>query len=130
MTYPHFRVFAAVTLVGSLSLGCSAPSNEENASPPPPVEAVEPVAESATPVWTVSKAMHAPESAYLDEESGALFVSLIDGDPGERDGTGHIARLTRDGEVIDPTWVTGLNAPKGLRAHDGTLWVADLDEVI
>ena len=88
------------------------------------------MAEAATPVWMVSEAMHAPESAFLDHESDALFVSLIVGDPGERDGTGHIARLTRDGEVVDATWVTGLNAPKGLRAHDGTLWVADLDEVI
>ena len=74
--------------------------------------------------------MNAPESAFLHVESDSLFVSLIDGDPGGRDGTGHIARLTPDGEVVDATWVTGLNAPKGLRAQDGTLWVADLDEVI
>ena len=26
--------------------------------------------------------------------------------------------------------MTGLNAPKGLRSHNGTLWTADLDEVI
>src|SRR4029079_18676741 len=27
-------------------------------------------------------------------------------------------------------WVTGFNAPKGLRASNGTLWVADIDEVV
>ena len=27
-------------------------------------------------------------------------------------------------------WFTALNAPKGLRSFGGTLWVADLDEVI
>jgi len=129
MTPTHLRVLAVATLAGSLSLACSAPSDDTEA-PPPPVEAVAPAAEAAAAVWMVTEAMHAPESAFLDEESDALFVSLIDGDPGERDGTGHIARLTRDGEVVDATWVTGLNAPKGLRAHDGTLWVADLDEVI
>ncbi len=74
--------------------------------------------------------MAQPESAYLHADSGSLFVSLIDGEPGGRDGNGHIARLTPEGEVVDAMWATGFNAPKGLRAHDGTLWVADLDEVI
>ncbi|MDE0831491.1 MAG: hypothetical protein OSB03_20060, partial [Vicinamibacterales bacterium] len=111
MTHTHLRVLAVATLAGSLSLACSAPSDDTEA-PPPPVEAVAPAAEAAAAVWMVTEAMHAPESAFLDEESDALFVSLIDGDPGERDGTGHIARLTRDGEVVDATWVTGLNAPK------------------
>ena len=26
--------------------------------------------------------------------------------------------------------ITGLNAPKGLRSHNGTLWTADIDEVV
>ncbi len=129
MTPADLRAFAAATVAGSLSLACSAPADDAEA-PPPPVEDVAPSGEPSTAVWTVSEAMNAPESAFLHVESDSLFVSLIDGDPGGRDGTGHIARLTPDGEVVDATWVTGLNAPKGLRAHDGTLWVADLDEVI
>jgi sugar lactone lactonase YvrE len=27
-------------------------------------------------------------------------------------------------------WVTGLNAPKGLRSDKGTLWVTDIDEIV
>jgi sugar lactone lactonase YvrE len=50
--------------------------------------------------------------------------------PGDRDGKGHIVRLNADGTVANAAWVTGLNAPKGLRSHEGTLWTADLDEVI
>ncbi|MDA1093559.1 MAG: hypothetical protein O3A25_09875 [Acidobacteria bacterium] len=130
MTDVRLGVFATACVAGALSLACSAPPTEEAPAPPAPVAEAAPVSDAAAAVWMVTDAMAAPESAFLHAESDSLFVSLIDGDPGERDGRGHIARLTPDGEVVDATWVTGLNAPKGLRAHDGTLWVADLTEVI
>ena len=79
--------------------------------------------------WTVQD-MRTPESAYLDEGSGYLFVSQIDGQPNERDGKGRISKLGLDGTVVTADWFTALNAPKGLRSFGGTLWVADLDEVI
>src|SRR5581483_8095092 len=47
-----------------------------------------------------------------------------------RDGNGRIAKLTGDGKVVKADWVTGLNAPKGLRACNGTLWTSDIDEVV
>jgi len=34
------------------------------------------------------------------------------------------------GKILDVNWVTGLNAPKGMRAHKGVLWVSDIDEVV
>lgn len=117
----------AASLLAVFSLACSSPP-EEPAEPAPSTEA--PADGPATPAWFVEEGMAQPESAYLHADSGALFVSLIDGEPGGRDGNGHIARLTPEGEVVDAMWATGFNAPKGLRAHDGTLWVADLDEVI
>lgn len=79
--------------------------------------------------WVVQD-MRTPESAYLDEGSGYLFVSQIDGQPDQRDGKGRISKLGLDGSVITADWFTSLNAPKGLRSFGGTLWVADLDEVI
>jgi hypothetical protein len=79
--------------------------------------------------WTVQD-MRTPESVYLDEGSGYLFVSQIDGQPGEKDGKGRISKLGLDGSVITADFVTGLNAPKGLRSFGGTLWCADIDEVI
>jgi hypothetical protein len=57
-------------------------------------------------------------------------VSLVAGQPAARDGKGGIAKLSPDGKVIAADWVTGLNAPKGLRSFKGTLWAADLDELI
>jgi sugar lactone lactonase YvrE len=79
--------------------------------------------------WTVQD-MRTPESAYLDEGSGYLYISQINGNPGEKDGNGRISKLGLDGSVVSADWVTGLNAPKGLRSYGGMLWVADIDEVI
>ena len=80
--------------------------------------------------WTVTEGIETPESVYLDAGSGFIFTSQIAGAPDARDGNGRIVKLAGDGHVVSATWVTGLNAPKGLRSHEGTLWTADLDEVI
>ena len=32
--------------------------------------------------------------------------------------------------MVSAKWVTGLNAPKGIRSLGGTLWVTDIDEVV
>jgi sugar lactone lactonase YvrE len=80
--------------------------------------------------WSVTEGVETPESVYVDTASGSIFVSMIAGQPGDRDGNGRIMKLALDGTVVSATWVTGLNAPKGLRSHNGMLWTADLDEVI
>jgi hypothetical protein len=85
---------------------------------------------AATAGWTATEGIATPESAYYDEASGFIFTSQINGQPTDRDGNGRIVKLNADGTVAAADWVTGLHAPKGLRAHQGTLWVADLDEVI
>jgi sugar lactone lactonase YvrE len=84
----------------------------------------------ATPIWTVTEGVDAPESVYFDEASGFLFSSQIGGDASARDGNGRIAKLTLGGKLVDANWAKGLNAPKGLRAYQGTLFVADIDEVV
>jgi hypothetical protein len=92
----------------------------------------DPAAHSPTAVaggWTVTDGIATPESVYVDP-SGWIFASQIDGMPDGRDGNGRIVQLGGDGHVMSSTWVTGLNAPKGLRSHNGTLWTADLDEVV
>jgi hypothetical protein len=82
----------------------------------------------------VSEGLNAPESAYLDPGSATLFVSQVGlrpgGTPMDKDGNGVISKFTRDGKVLAANWVTGLNSPKGLRSHGGTLWVSDVDEVV
>jgi len=89
-----------------------------------------PAASKPSAGWTATEGIATPESAYYDEASGFIFTSQIDGQPTDRDGNGRIVKLNADGTVSAADWVTGLHAPKGLRAHQGTLWTADLDEVI
>jgi hypothetical protein len=50
--------------------------------------------------------------------------------PDQKDGNGRIAKISGDGKTVNAMWVTGLNAPKGIRSHEGTLWTTDIDEII
>ena len=118
--------FASVLLVS-----CSQPRDEQ--SQPTPALSPDPNAGSATggvAKWTVTEGIETPESVYVDPASASIFVSQVTGAPDARDGTGRIVKLSSDGNVESTSWVTGLNAPKGLRGCNGMLWVADLDEVV
>ena len=112
----HATRILAFSIVASAAVAAQAPP--QSAAPAPPA------------VWTISADVNAPESAYYDADSKAIFVSSINGQIGDKDGNGYISRLTPDGKVVNMKWVTGLNAPKGLRSVRGTLWVADIDEVV
>jgi outer membrane protein assembly factor BamB len=121
-----------MVVLTAAAAGCSASPGEEPAATP---EAAPPAAGAASPGrisagWTVADGVETPESAYVDAASGSIFVSMVAGEPGARDGNGRIMKLATDGTVVAASWVTGLNAPKGLRSHDGTLWTADIDEVV
>lgn len=75
--------------------------------------------------WT-ARSFDMPESAIFDETGDRIVLSVIGGHPGEADGNGALALLSPTGEVLNPLWVTGLDAPKGMAILDGTLLVADL----
>lgn len=82
-------------------------------------------------VWSVTEGIEAPESAYVDPATGLLFLSQIgEGGGKEKDGDGWISKMTVDGEMLENKWVTGFDSPKGLRSHDGVLWVSDIDQVV
>jgi hypothetical protein len=84
----------------------------------------------ATPLWSLTEGLDSPESVYYDAASGFVFSSQIGGDASARDGNGRIVKLTLDGKLIDANWAKGLDAPKGMRAYRGTLYVADIDQVV
>jgi hypothetical protein len=122
-------VFTSTVLLASCG-GSPEPAQQPAQAPPPaaaPAASAQPPAVKAG--WVVQD-MRTPESVYHDEASGYVFVSQIDGQPAEKDGKGRISKLGLDGSVVSADWFTALNAPKGLRSFAGTLWVADLDEVI
>lgn len=106
-----------IGIVGSV--GCAEPGGE----PQNPVE---------LPVrWEIRGVVQSPESAYVDEPSGFLFVSNVgEGGATAKDGGGFVSKMTPEGKMLEPRWVTGLDAPKGLRSHAGTLWVSDIDRLV
>jgi sugar lactone lactonase YvrE len=133
MTNQNKSLFSAIAFVSALAACGGTPEPAQPATTQPELIQKTEAAPARPPVvkagWTVQD-MRAPESVYLDEGSGYLYVSQIDGAPGDKDGKGRISKLGLDGSVITADWVTGLNAPKGLRSFGGTLWCADLDQVI
>ena len=87
-----------------------------------------------TKIWETDTVVAIPESVMVgsgsDEARKTLYVSLVDGAPWEADGKGGIAKLSTDGKTYNGTWVTGLNAPKGLGQFKNKLYAADLAEVV
>jgi sugar lactone lactonase YvrE len=81
-------------------------------------------------IWATDTIVAIPESVLPDFKKGILYVSLIDGGGWDVDGKGGVARLSLDGKKYEGTWITGLNAPKGLGLYGNHLYAADISEVV
>ena len=81
-------------------------------------------------LWQTDSIVAIPESVLPDAKSGMLYISLINVGPWDADGKGGIARLNSDGTGYDSSWITGLNAPKGMAISRNRLYVADISEVV
>lgn len=79
-------------------------------------------------LWETDTTLRIPESVL--PVGNVLYVSLIDGEAWGADGKGEVGQLSRTGKIINPSWITGLNAPKGLAKYGDLLYVADLDELV
>lgn len=82
-------------------------------------------------VWEISEGLMAPESACFDSQTGLLFLSQIGagGGAGE-DGDGWISKVSPDGRMLTNRWITGLNAPKGIRTFGNSLYVSDINRLV
>ncbi|MCE2757688.1 MAG: ATP/GTP-binding protein [Chitinophagaceae bacterium] len=73
------------------------------------------IAQSLEKLWATDSVLRVPESVYFDEKNEKIYVSNIEGKgPWDKDGKGSIALLTLNGKVLNPQWITGLHAPKGM----------------
>lgn len=81
-------------------------------------------------LWETEASLPVPESVLFSSQDKVLYVALIDGKPGEKDGKGSVAKVGLDGKIISNSWVSGLNAPKGMGQKGNKLFVADLTEVV
>jgi len=87
-------------------------------------------AQKLVKVWETDTLFRIPESVLFDPSQKQLYISNIDGAPGEKDGKGSISILKTNGKMVKPAWTTGLNAPKGMAIFKNVLYVADLDAVV
>ncbi len=85
---------------------------------------------SLVKIWQTDTVIAIPESVLPDPSKGILYVSLIDGGGWDADGKGGVGILGADGKIINLTWITGLNAPKGLGRSGNRLYAADISEVV
>ena len=86
----------------------------------------EPPAASVT--WSLTGDFKSPESATISQKHGAVFVSNVNGY--EKNGAGFISRLSLNGDLLELTWLDGVNAPTGLKAVGDTLWAVDFDRLL
>lgn len=83
-----------------------------------------------TKKWETDSVLRVPESVLYDEKKNILYVSNIDGQPGDKDGKGFISKVTLDGKVEKLEWVSGLDAPKGMGLYKNKLYVTDLANLV
>jgi hypothetical protein len=81
-------------------------------------------------IWETDSVVAVPESVLPAPGQDVIYISLIDGGPWEADGKGGVGLINRQGKKYDASWITGLNAPKGLGLFADRLYVADISEVV
>jgi DNA-binding beta-propeller fold protein YncE len=85
---------------------------------------------SLVQLWETEATLPIPESVLYSASEKLLYVAMIDGKPGEKDGKGGIAKVGLDGKIIAHDWIAGLDAPKGMGKMGNKLYVADLTAVV
>lgn len=125
------KIYLKQTLLGIATVavfcGCSPQKTEEVVE--------ETVAETKTPtltlLWETEASLPTNESVVFDDATGTIYVSNIGGmDPQAKDRKGSIAIINKDGKIVNPVWVGGLNSPKGMALSNGKLYVTDIDELV
>lgn len=81
-------------------------------------------------LWETTPGLKTPESVFYDTINKTIYVSNIDGKSDEKDGNGFISTLAANGRYLEPQWVKGLDAPKGMGILNGHLFVTNIDEVV
>ncbi|MGE5639287.1 MAG: hypothetical protein ACM30H_04270 [Clostridia bacterium] len=78
-----------------------------------------------------------PESVGCDPDGKAIYVGNFGApklDPGKKEPTGYISKLSLDGKLVDEKYLPAkgaepLHKPKGIWISKGKLWVTDIDSV-
>ncbi|MDN4165341.1 ATP-binding protein [Cytophagales bacterium LB-30] len=117
------RKITSLALASALFVACQ-PSEKKQE------ESTEKKAVSFTKLWETDTLLTTCESVLVDANTGAIYVSNINGMPLEKDGNGFIAKIKNDGSIETLQWATGLSAPKGMAIRDSILYVTDIDRLV
>ncbi len=80
--------------------------------------------------WETGPGLKMPESVLYDSVTGIIYVSNVDGNPARKDSSGFIATISQDGTILNNSWVTGIDSPKGMGILNHHLFVTNIDEVV
>jgi len=72
----------------------------------------------------LERGLRQPAWVLHDPDRRLLYVSNLNGEPRQREIQGYISRVSMQGRVVDPAWVTGLRDPRGMALGKGRLYVA------
>ncbi|AWW30484.1 ATP-binding protein [Echinicola strongylocentroti] len=126
----HNRVLLLMTVAPMLYWQCGGSENKEQAQEEVVVVEEEVVEPSLTLVWETPAELTTCESVLVDPSTGTIYVANIDGDARDHDGEGFISIISKDGEILEREWVTGMDGPKGMGILDGKLYVTDIDDIV
>ena len=79
------------------------------------------------------RGLKSPQSMVVDPVHQEYFISNVNGEPAQRDNNGFIAKLDKEGHILNLHFIQGgkgstvLHAPKGMAVVQDTLYVTDLD---
>ncbi|NKB35259.1 MAG: hypothetical protein GKR91_19350 [Pseudomonadales bacterium] len=78
--------------------------------------------------FTLENVFAMPESAVIDESGDYIYISNVNAYA--KDGNGFISRVRTDGSELELHWLDGLDSPTGLAIRNGTLFLADYDQLV
>ena len=73
-------------------------------------------------IWETPRSFRIPESAVYDPARECIYVSNYDGYNRGAAGKQSISKISLDGKIEDPDWITGLTNPTGLAIAWDTLY--------
>lgn len=68
-----------------------------------------------------------PESVLYDEEREQYYVTNM---ANREDGDGFISRISKNDEILELSWIPGLDDPKGMVIKGSSLFVTDVTELL
>lgn len=88
------------------------------------------MAQQLEKLWATPVSLKTPESVLYSPEHQLAFVSCMGEELNTKTGDGYLAQINLKGEIVNPSWLAGLNDPKGMAIHKGKIYVADMNELV